>query len=513
MADRPATIEITADSRSLPAQLRRAYVEVSGFAAASARAVGKFAAPYAKQAGRSLLQKGRGLARGAFDTLSSEVVNAAVDVREFETRLVRLQQSGSASPATIDALRSSIRGVSKDTGVASDDLLAFTSAYLDLTGDMPGAAAQVQAAAQTWQATGADMKEVAGVFATFRDNLHVDPSDVLAAMSAVVSAGKAGSVSFAEMATLLPSMGAAMSKFKGGTGLGGVRDLGAVFQIINKDMKDAPRAATNFKALVTSLDRNAKKLKAIGVNVYDKNKKKRGMLEILDELSKKASSSKNPTLVLDVLNSAEAKAAFDAIAGSREELDKIKASSEDTSVINKDAAIWAQSSAGRIDKAFNALKETIAESFTPERIKAFAAALEKVVQGLVAVIEGIQKVASYLPATGAPVRNFLETNQQINRDREETNATYFAAAAEGRPITLEQAGERYQASVTDFWTRGAGVGTGKGGSTGDWAQTIADSVQRGVEQALAKTPPTVVASVGRDQVHHGAATAPANRRR
>jgi TP901 family phage tail tape measure protein len=380
-------------------------------------------------------------------------------IRDFERNLVRLQIAAGKTPAEMGKIRDSIMDVSKSTGIAAADILAGTQTYVDLTGDVEGATAAMTAFARISQASGSSVSDVATATAALRESMKLDPGDIEAAFSGLIMQGKAGAVSVKDFAGELASLAPQFAKF-GGSGLLGIADLGAAFQVARKGFGSASEAATGLQNLMTALSRNADKFEKAGVKIFDKDpktgaKRFRGFVDILDGISN-SKLAKDPTLLTKAFGSVEAQQAFDMLRSNREELEKIYAAGQDAGAVQRDLDAFLQSSAGRTDVAMNNLKIAIAEAFTPERIKAFVDVIETAVSGISKLIDGLSKLWD-----------------KFDSDKQELDENPFLPKGE--------------VSAGDSFAMGL-VGGTTGGVLAQDAQGRADAAERARLQAVAQMP-------------------------
>lgn len=417
MATRPARIEITADSRSLTAGLRAASRQVAGFAATSSRVVGRYGAASAVVLGQAAVGGLRGAGRGVMAVArasrkaagqavmgaaaigTAALVSAAADVRAFEEGLTRLGTSAGKTPAEMAAYRSEIRAASRDTGIASNAILDGARTYVELTGDMDGARRQSRLFAQVTQASGASMEDVAGTAAALQDSLKIDPSQMEAAFSALMTQGKAGAVELKDMAGEMASLAPTMTGFAGGTGLQGLRELGAALQVTRKGFESASEAATGMVSLTTALKKHADKFKGAGVKLFnvDKNGVKtfRNFRDIVREIGA-SSLAKDPAKLAKAFGNVEALRAFNELNRNAALYDELIAKGQDAGAVQRDLNTYLSSDAGKITKSWNGMKEAIASAFTPERIQAFAAAMSAVADKINAIGSGLDAVGGWL---------------------------------------------------------------------------------------------------------------------
>ncbi len=422
MGKAQASIEITASSSRLAAGLAQARQKFQNFASNVARGIGgAFKSINAKLEPGKTTKHAMGNMLG---DLGSKGVGAILDtansVRDFERNLVRYQIASSGSAASTAKLRDQIREVSRATGVADAEILAGASSYVALTGDAKGAKDAMSAFARISQASGSSVAEVASATAALKQSLGIDGSQVEAAFSGLITQGKAGAVEIKDFAGELATLAPQFATF-GKSGLDGLRDMGAAFQVIRQGAGTAGEAATQFQAVMGELVSSHKELKAIGIDVFQKNPKT-GKKELRDFMSIAGDISKNkaladPAKMAKIFGRKESQAAIRTIRDQIGTMRDLAKQGEDTGAVQRDLSTFLTSDAGRLDQAFNNVKVAIAEAFTPERIEAFTNAVVALAEKIGPVVEGVGKIAEHLGSVfdvGKSVRGFLSGNENSN---------------------------------------------------------------------------------------------------
>jgi TP901 family phage tail tape measure protein len=332
---------------------------------------------------RKLITSGTGTAvgnlmSGAFSSITSGVMDAASEVMDFERNLTRLQIAGGRNAASMGDLRDKIAGVSKDTSIARGQLLAGASAYVRMTGDLNGAETALQTFGDVAIASGSSMEDVAMTAAALKQNLKINPKDFGPAFDVLITQGKAGAIEMNELATLMSGLAPTLAKFKGGTGLSGMATGVAAMQVSRQAFGSAAEAATGLRAFATAVARNASKFKKGTVFEVGKDgvKRMRSLKEIIDSIAK-SDIGQDQTKLIQALGSDEAQRWLDSVIKGRTEIDKMERESLGSNATALDKAAYQASPAGKLEKAFNTLKVTIAEAFTTERIEGFVNAAAK----------------------------------------------------------------------------------------------------------------------------------------
>lgn len=427
MSKAKAEIEITASDSKLAAGLARARTKVNEWAAAAARGIGKamskiYEQPKPKSRMRSKGQPeavdddvdrrgkkrksslmGNAFSFAAGEAISqgvSGIADAAQGVRNFERALVRYQIVANKTPESMRAFRDQVRQVSKDTGVSSDEVLAGAQAYVDITGDVDGASASMRGFARIAQASDSSMADIANAAASMQDAMHIKPEEMEAVFSGLINQGKAGAVTLKNMAGEFPSLLSKFARF-GVLGRNGTIELGAMYQVTRKGFGSAEEAGTGLQAMMTGLVKHADRFAKAGVNVFnigkDGTKTLKPMSEIIDQIGK-SKLAKDPQLLNKAFGRGEGEQAYQMLKGHVDMLHQMEQAGQDAGTVERDLATFAGSDAGRMDVAFNKLKVTIAEAFTPERITGFVNAVTQLADKLGVIGDVIGAVGDKLGA-------------------------------------------------------------------------------------------------------------------
>lgn len=400
-----AEVVLTADPRGV----RR------GLSAAKS-ALGAFARRAAKTLGKGLGAAGRGLAR-AFDPLGKAwglVTDQVDEVKDFERRIARLGIAQGKTNEQMSGFRREVIGVSRETGIARNEILQGIGTYQALTGDTEGAAAAMKTFARVSQATGSSMDDVATTGAALSQSLKIDPADFEKAFSILNSQGKAGAIELKDLAGEMASLAPQWQRFAGSSGVEGMTNMGAALQIVRRNFGSASEAGTGFRALMTAIVRNAKKLEAGGVKIFTKNaktgkKELRGFDEVIQSIGQ-SRLMKDPTKLTKALGSAEAERALLGLTNNWHDFQGL-IENTDTASIGKDLDQYLSSPAGRLDAAMNNLKLSVAEAFTPARIQAFAQAVEQAAGLMGKLVGALDKAATFLESMKGEKKLLSDTDQ------------------------------------------------------------------------------------------------------
>lgn len=315
---------------------------------------------------------------------------AVKDALSFDKGLNQLLRSSDDTIGTIDQLRGAVLGLSKESGIAKEEILAGAQAYVTATGDAAGALANAKTFARVVTATGASMTDVASAGAVLRDQFGVLPQDMEAAFSQLTLGGKKGKIEIADMARLMAELGASFKPFAGSQGLSGVADIGAVFQMAAKDFATADTTKTGLVNLFAQIGNREGELAKAGVILRQSGKAGRGplknALEIIQELTRL--QDKDPIRFKEIFGKdLQASQALRAIQNAGGSIQELSAATRGADTIGKDLARNQASGAFRVQKSWNDVKLKIAEAFTPERVLAIANLIEKIVTAITNLID------------------------------------------------------------------------------------------------------------------------------
>jgi TP901 family phage tail tape measure protein len=328
----------------------------------------------------------------AYDLIQSQ----ATEVFDFEKGVARLAIAQGKTNEQMGGFRTQVTAISEETGIARNEVLQGAAAYQALTGDTQGATDAARTFARVAVATGTNVGDVATAAASLQQNLHIDTADFEKAFSVLNTQGKAGAVELHDWAGLVASLSAKFQRFKGASGVHGVQELGAALQIAKRGFGSASEAATGVEGLMTAIVKNAKKLQKAHIRVFDVDPKThvktlRSFSEIIQSISN-SKLAKDPALLAKALGRQEAEQTFQMLKGNWSDFQGL-VNTTDFSSIGKDMDTYLNSPAGKLEKSWNAMKLAMAEAFTPERIQAFAAAIDKLLPAVEKLGEALGFIA------------------------------------------------------------------------------------------------------------------------
>lgn len=319
------------------------------------------------------------------------------DVLQFEDQLNRIGIQANMAPEAIEAMRASMLNLSKTSGIARGDIVGAGTALINLTGDIEFTKRNLDVLARANLATGATMQDLAGLsFALGNAFGLADPAEVEKGLSAITEAGKRGAIPLAQMSVILQQVAASFEGVTAG-GVEGAAELAAALQVARRGFGTAEQAGTGLQAMMTAFAKKAGKLEKAGIRVFDKDpatgeKRFRNIGKILDDFQN-SKLLKDPTLMAKALGRVEAVKTIQVLTKFRGAFDELAEGAKGSNAIQEDALKRTQSTAFKIQKAVNDLKERLADVFTPARIQKFADALEKMVELVEKLIDNWKIVA------------------------------------------------------------------------------------------------------------------------
>lgn len=354
---------------------------------------------------------GKNLAKGIGEGLSGAggllglgsvagIMAAGAQVVDFEKTLQGLSTQAGYTTGQVDDLRKRIDQVSLQTGMARDEVLAMADTIINLEGAAGFSAEKMELLARASVAANAPAEDLAKVMfslnASFFDG-EGKAADMEGALSAVIQAGKEGSIPLNEMAQVLQQVSSEFDDFSQ-AGKNGAAELAAALQVMRTSFGGASEAGTGLSALVGNLTRDAGKLKKLSkgaVRVFEtKNgvKTLRSLNAILDDIAK-SELWRDPELLAKAFGSKEALKAVRALIEQREKYDELALAARNSNAVQEDFNKNINSQSGRLSKAMNELKNSIAQAFTPEVLEAFALVLGNVAQTIGWVVTKIADAA------------------------------------------------------------------------------------------------------------------------
>jgi hypothetical protein len=379
-----ATREASVSLRLKNAQFRRELKQ-------SQQALRKFG----KEAQTSL-RSGFQMAVGGFAGVVSAqgLIDVGRGALETEKVLTRIGIQAGDTGQLLNELRSRSTRLRDTFGIQKSETAAAAKALVDLQGVAGASAVKVEAIAKASKATGDSMEALAGVtFAMQSAFKGIGDSQAEKALSAVIEAGKQGSVPMGEMAVVLQQTAAAFSKVSE-AGVGGAADLAAAIQIGRRGFGSAAETGTGLQSFLSALSTNADKFKKVGrIQLFEKGPG--GVTRLKDfrtvlDLIGNSKLAKDDRLLVKAFGSSEAVKFFRALHDGRAEFEAIATAARESNAVTVDAQKFLQSEAGRTELAFARLRGKVENVFTPDRIDKMVTLAETLGEALGFVVDNAE---------------------------------------------------------------------------------------------------------------------------
>ncbi len=297
----------------------------------------------------------------AFSNIASAIKSGVDESLKFQTSVARLNI---ASKGALGDIEGQMLDVSDATGVAREEIQSGAAQYVSLTGDVDGASKSIETFSKVSQASGAEMNDVAGAAAAMGGNMEIASEDFEEGFSILIAGGKAGAVELKDMSKELAKAAPLAAQFAGGKGLGGLRKLGAAFQLVRRGTGTAAETTTRLVALQGALIGNSAKLEKVkGVKVFNVDAKTgvktlREFDAIVADIAK-SDLVKDPAKLQKALGSKEALLAFLQLQKVDEEWVKLADSTIGAKDVAEDYATFMASTPAVIGKAWNKVRNAI----------------------------------------------------------------------------------------------------------------------------------------------------------
>lgn len=211
-------------------------------------------------------------AAGGPAALAAAATAAAVAARhayaENERAMTRVAITGDATRAQQERAALDIERLAQRTGIAQRNIREGAEELVAAGRKLPEAMAFLPSVAETAQAAGAEVRDIAKAADATGEHLGVAANDMSAAFDIMAAGGKAGKFELKDMARYLAEI-APMAKKAGMQGNSGLADLVSAFQMVRKEAGTSEEAATNLKNVFSKMysEETGKKFKAAGVDL------------------------------------------------------------------------------------------------------------------------------------------------------------------------------------------------------------------------------------------------------
>jgi hypothetical protein len=398
-------LTITANTRQLRQDMRRAGAEVKGFER-QVTGLGtklrnmrmRFQRTGIMGRGGSALRTAAGFA-GAFG-----IQQMFQGAKEENAALTDIAITGNLTDKQLQKLRKTMFEVSNATSKSTSELTSFVATVTTMTGDAAGAAEALEGIGEVMVATGASGEALAGTYVKLTTTMGLLPKQAKDAFNILRSQEKLGSVTLANIAANFGKIvGAAGVYGAEGKGLKGTRTLGGLFQIAQRGfgVGQEGEAATSAAAFLSFTGRRAKQIKkTFGVDVFNKAGQARDLPTVLEELGKAfiASPEKFRTkgqlifgragirTAQQLAEAARAPGGFSGKLGSFASAHQLLRTAGGEDIIGRDAARRRRSASYQFDEQINILKNSFKKHLIPV-FKSLAATMKDVGPDLVRIVK------------------------------------------------------------------------------------------------------------------------------
>lgn len=185
--------------------------------------------------------------------LAASAVQQAMRLDQMSRRLAIQGRAEGAAGRKPEVLQKAFTDVGIATGLAPEQVAAGAAAYVQRTGDLDTAMANLDTFATTAQATGASIEDVARAAADMAAKLDIKSvDDMRRALALLTMQGKRGAFELKDMSVQFPEMAAEAANI-GVRGVQGVRELGSIAQVAMQATGSGAEASTSVQALFRQL--------------------------------------------------------------------------------------------------------------------------------------------------------------------------------------------------------------------------------------------------------------------
>lgn len=399
--DKRAEIEISASAARLPAGLRSALRMVQDWAGNAKALLAKLHLAPKESEKRNWVGHAAGQVVGNLATRGIDlIVDQGKAVFEFNDKLVRLGIATKQTPAQLEAIGKAARATAVDIGIDAREVLAAGRAYGDLAGAENFTIAKMNLLSRAAQASEASTTDLAGMMYQLTRSMKVTDSQMEDTMGGLIQQAKDGAIEAKQMSKEFGAILPLYAEF-GVLGREGAIQAGAMFQVIRDGYNSADEAGTGMVRILSGLRSHASRFEKAGVKIWNIDKDGTRHARSFGEIFKDIANSKvfkDPELLKKAFGRTEAWRGVELLLKAGERLLQLEASGRVNGVIMKDLGEYTSSAAGRIAVAFEKMKNAVAEAFTPERIEKFVGALERGVDKVAAIAEGVGKLGDAIAA-------------------------------------------------------------------------------------------------------------------
>lgn len=320
------------------------------------------------------------------------------DVLDFDAALTDTIISSQHTVGSLGELRERILEVSNSTGIAKEQVLGLAHEFIVVTGDGKAAMESLEQFTRVAFASGAATEDVARTAGALSQQLNISSQDMESAFSIISEAGKRGKVELRDFATLFASTGATFKQFSGSQSREGLASVASSLQFVAQNFGTASEAATGLNQLMLNLTKlsTVNKMAAAGVQIYEVDangvERLRSFSDIVADIAASPLADKTTLLQEALGGRANAYLALKALIDNKDAWLSMTGAIKDANSITKDFDERQQSSSAKARRAFNRLKNDIAEAFTPDRVQKLVKIIEKMVDVLGFVIDHLKEI-------------------------------------------------------------------------------------------------------------------------
>lgn len=392
--DNVASIALVAETGRLAQGLRAAGNMVEGWAKSTRGVLTSMAlAP-----GKALGNIGKAIGTLATFGVAARGLDVMVElgqsVFDFERKLTRFGIATRQGATKMDELRRAARATSVATGVDAVTVLDSARAYVDLAGAQQFSIEKMNILARAGQASEAAGKDLAGMMYQLTRSMKITDEQMEDTMGGLINQAKDGAIEAKQMAAEFAGMMPIFARF-GVIGREGAIRLGAMYQVTRDGFDSAAQAQTGMIRLMAGFQRHASRFREWGVQVFKKGSKKdlRDLSDIMEQV-KKSPLSKNIEGLIKAFGRSEAWRTFELLAEAPQRLKELEEAGRQNGVIAKDIATFTESASGRMDVAFEKMKNGFAEVLTPERVDQIVSGIQSIANAMPTLMHAIGSVVS-----------------------------------------------------------------------------------------------------------------------
>jgi hypothetical protein len=225
----------------------------------------------------------------AVSGLATEAIKESLELQSQANRLSITGRGAGKEAVDPSVIRRELEQAAiQAPGIKATDVGAGVEKYISLTGDVETARKSAASFATLASATNSKVEDIAATAASLGEKFDVKGiEEMRQAMATLTFQGKAGAFELKDMAGQFQRLSASAGAFDIGKGAQAVSTLGGLSQLARTGTGNARQATTAVENIFSHLTQNASKLKASGVDVFDKSGGSRNIVDVLtDTVSK-----------------------------------------------------------------------------------------------------------------------------------------------------------------------------------------------------------------------------------